>query len=349
MPRWREIISGTDRRWTATLQRGLLRAASWPYSAVIATRNLYYDVFDPITWMEVPCISVGNITAGGTGKTPLVIWLLELLAAEGRKAAMISRGYKGRDGQNDELQLVSSRCPQAICLAHPDRIRAARWVIREQQVQAIVLDDAFQHRRIGRNLNIVTIDATCPFGYGHLLPRGLLREPVSSLERADLVVMTRTTQLAAAELAELKTKLEHLTLGGMVLACTHRPTGWIDLADHQHPLEVMLNRTALAFAGIGNPTAFEISLQDCGVSMRRFIPFPDHYDYHPRDLQHLVEQARRAEVEVLLTTEKDLVKLRQVAFEWPLPLLALQIKIDFLAEGAKMLQNRVVELFAPET
>ena len=176
----------------ASVMRGLLRGPAWLYGRGMAIRNAYYNKWALPIWLEAPVISVGNLTVGGTGKTPMTLWLCRRMLERGRKPAVLSRGYKAtRGGIADEILMLSQCCPEAVVVAHPNRAAAGRLAIAEYQAGAIILDDGFQHRRVGRDLDIVLIDATLPFGYEHLLPRGLLREPVHSLRRAEAVVVTR--------------------------------------------------------------------------------------------------------------------------------------------------------------
>lgn len=162
--------------------RAMLRVLEGLYARGVALRNTRYDRSGPRAVLDIPVISVGNLTVGGTGKTPFVIELVKRLDRMGLSPAVVSRGYKAAEGQpNDEERLIRESCPSVVCICDPDRAAAGQFARTKFGADVIVLDDGFQHRQLARTLDIVLIDATCPFGFGHLLPRGLLREPVGSL------------------------------------------------------------------------------------------------------------------------------------------------------------------------
>jgi tetraacyldisaccharide 4'-kinase len=308
-------------------------------------RNGCYDTFVSELWLDRPCISIGNITTGGTGKTPLVIWLASELIHAGKKVAIISRGYKGDARGNDELELVSGACPKAICIANPDRVTAGRYAVEEHDVDVIILDDAFQHRRVGRDLNILLMDASCPLGYGHMLPRGLLREPVRGMDRAHAIIMSHISSVAPEHLAELRSLCTRHNPNADLFGCEHRPTGLLDPDGRFEEISQLSGAAILAFAGIGNPDGFVRTLTNLGAKPKRMMPFADHHHYTLADCRKIADAARSAEAELVLTTEKDMVKLRRLEHDWPLPLRSLQIKIDFAGGGGKMLLALVNELF----
>jgi tetraacyldisaccharide 4'-kinase len=158
---------------------------------------------------DVPVVSVGNITTGGTGKTPLVAFLANWFQDQGQKPAILSRGYRAVDGgPNDEKLVLDLLCPGIMHLQNPDRVASARHAVTAQQVQVLVLDDGFQHRRLARDLDLVLIDATCPWGYGAVLPRGLLREPRSGMKRADLAIITRADQVSEADRRRIQDEIQ---------------------------------------------------------------------------------------------------------------------------------------------
>ena len=330
---WHRRVMAGEGAWTLPL-RGVLWACSAGYGAAIALRNRRYDRGMGVTTVGVPVISVGNITVGGTGKTPLVIELAQRLQSAGHKVAVVSRGYKAdAGGQADELLLVARRVPDAVCVAQPDRVAAARRVIREHGVSAIVLDDAFQHRRIGRDLDIVTIDATCPFGFGHLLPRGLLREPLRSLRRADLLIVTRADQVADDALLALHEQLDSLAPGVPRVSCHHLSAGYVDVDGQPAELPGGGDCRAVCFSAIGNPGAFERTVCGTGVEVVDRVRWPDHHRYTAADLARVSDVASAARADVLITTEKDAVKLRQLSVDQACQVLALRIDIDFVADG----------------
>ncbi len=321
---------------------------SLPYSALLAGRNWFYDSLANVHWLDRPCISIGNITTGGTGKTPVVIWLADQLIRRGNKVAILSRGYKGDASGNDELQLVTDACPRAICIAGPDRVNTGNYAIAKHDVDILLLDDGFQHRRIGRDLDIVLIDASCPFGHGRVLPRGLLRESVTALRRAHVIIITRLSQSTPDQLAALKAQCRELSPEAEIVGCDHAPVAVCDERGNTEGIDVLSGQSILAFAGIGNPGAFAQTLSHCGAKPIQIIDYPDHHRYTLPDCSRIATAALAAGAELLLTTEKDLVKLERLQFDWPVPLRALRIKIDFAGDGDKMLLARVQQLVPEE-
>lgn len=325
---YRRIISGQAGWWAAPL-RGALRILSLPYRVAIHLRNRGYDKPGAATRVSVPVISVGNLTVGGTGKTPLVIDIAARLIARGLSPAVVARGYHAEDGQpNDEELLIRRRCPATSYVADPDRIAAAQEAITKCQADVIILDDGFQHRRIARDLDIVLIDATCPFGFDHLLPRGLLREPTSALLRADAIIVTRSDQVATAELARLLDRLHHLAPDAPHLTSSHRVTAIRTL--DENPLAPTLdNRRVIAFAAIGNPAAFRATLQRQGATVVREKWFRDHHRYTPYDIAMLARLLSSVDDALLITTEKDAVKLTAIAGDLAARIAVVAIAIDF--------------------
>jgi tetraacyldisaccharide 4'-kinase len=300
-------------------------------------------------------LSVGNITVGGTGKTPLVIDLVRRLEAMGRNPAVVSRGYKAAaDEPNDEELLIRRSCPGVIYLADPDRSAAAQRACDDCGADVIVLDDGFQHRRLWRTLDIVLIDVTNPFGYGHLLPRGLLREPLSSLRRAQVVVLTRCDQVSGAELSRLADRLEGLApqaelsrladrLEGLApqatqLRCRHRVIA-VETLDGK-PCEGGLDgKRAVLFAAIGNPRSFATAARTLGVEVVGERWWPDHHAYRPRDIHSMLRSGRFPPHDLLLTTEKDAVKLAELHGLDCAGILVLRIAIDFVDDGGTIFQT----------
>ena len=193
---YRNLVAGTDSRLCTKSLRFVLMVISWCYGVVVVIRNFCYDkkIFK-IKRPNAPVISIGNITTGGTGKTPLVIWLCNYLNDKSIDCAILTRGYKSEQGKlTDEPAILAKSCSNANVIVDPDRYAGSQKALQKPNVKALVMDDGFQHRRLHRNLDIVAVDATCPFGYGKLLPAGLLRENIRGLKRAHAVVITRCEQ-----------------------------------------------------------------------------------------------------------------------------------------------------------
>ncbi len=320
--------------------RAALAVAERAYAAVIAARNARFERQpDRVVHVGVPVISVGNLTTGGTGKTPLVIDLTKRLQARGRRVGVISRGYRSARGhRSDEERLVRRHCPNVITMARPKRIVAARVVVDGQRCDCVIADDAFQHRQLGRDLDIVVIDALRPFGHGHLLPRGLLREPIESLHRADLVVISRADQVKAPELAAIAARVQRVRPDLPIIRARHRPGGFWSL-DGSEPRDVPAGARGLCFAGIGNPAAFVATLQSLGIEPQRSMWWPDHHAYTWRNVGRVLLTAFSNRAEWVLTTEKDAVKLAVFPTDWPIPAAALRIEIEFLDDGEAVLER----------
>lgn len=255
------IIAGQAGAWAAPL-RGALRIAESAYALGVRLRNRRYDRKGPLAVLPIPVISVGNITVGGTGKTPFVIELVRQLQDMGYNPAVASRGYRASgDDSNDEERVIRARCPGVVCVCDPDRIRAAEIAHSRFGADVVVLDDGFQHRRLGRTLDIALIDATCPFGYGHLLPRGLLREPVRNLARAQILVITRHDQVAPAELSRIAKRLRGIAGDAVHLRCGHAVTGIS-----------RLDGTPVKESVAGNAPCYSPESVDRAPSQQRYVP-----------------------------------------------------------------------------
>ena len=331
--RFYELVSGQKTSIAATMLRGALRSIEIPYRSVVTARNLLYDRrLLPIRRFSVPIISVGNLTLGGTGKSPMVVWLCKFFLEKNMRPGLISRGYgKGTHAGNDEFMEMSHRLPNIPHLQHPNRAEAIQKLLQTEHVDLIILDDAFQHRQVERDIDIVLLDATVPFGFGHVFPRGTLREPLGSLKRADIVLLTRSNLITEAERQKIHEQVlainPNITWGETI----HMPTSLISLESLcDEPIEMIRGQSALAFCGIGNPSAFQKTLIQCGVRVEKLISFPDHHRYSVHDACRLVQTAKELGTKLLLCTMKDLVKWNQSDFS-EFPLYALGIEIQFTA------------------
>lgn len=281
----------------------------------------------------------------------MVVELVRRLEVLGQRSAVLLRGYKALGGQSDEADLL--RCElgsNAVIEADPDRIAAAARVLdREAQdatgspgadVTAFVLDDGFQHRQVARDLDLVLIDATRPWGYGRLLPRGLLRESPANLRRADAVIVTRADQVSPAELGQLDRRIQDLTGRTPLGHAAHRWTAWRDHADNRVPLDILAALPVFAVTGIGNSAAFEMSLRDHVGTLLEHRALPDHHCYTVPQLDELVRTARDSGAQALVTTDKDWVKWRHLnsAEAWPLAVYRPQLEIHWL-DGAERLND----------
>jgi tetraacyldisaccharide 4'-kinase len=276
----------------------------------VCLRNGWFDRgWTRIHRAAVPVVSVGNLTAGGTGKTPCVEYVAAWFRRRDYRVAILSRGYGSHGGLNDEALVLEENLPDVPHLQGADRAALAAAAVDELESEVLVLDDGFQHRRLTRDLDLVLLDATNPWGHGYLLPRGLLREPPSSLRRAGVVLLTRCDQADAAALARLRETVTRLAPGAVVVQATHRP---VELVNQDAvPLDRLRGQPVAAFCGLGNPDAFRRTLLDLGTQLSAFRTFPDHHAYTRADVEELAAWARQQPADCLLaTTQKDLVKLR---------------------------------------
>jgi tetraacyldisaccharide 4'-kinase len=305
------LVRGDKRGLWPALQRGGLRVLSGPYGLAMRCRNWLFDAgWKRRIQAPIPVISVGNLTMGGTGKTPCVELVARFLRERDVRVAILSRGYGNRHGCNDEALVLEENLPDVPHLQGADRAALAQIAAEELDSEVLVLDDGFQHRRLMRDLDLVLIDATVPWGFG-LFPRGTLREPPSSLRRAHMVILTRCDQVGPGELAKLRACVKGIAPRLPIAESNHVPAGWINRTHARRPLEELRNRPLAAFCGIGNPEAFRRTLTLLGTEPMDFRIFPDHHPYTRNDVEDLRTWARQLATDcVVVTTQKDLVKLR---------------------------------------
>lgn len=305
------LIRGDRRGPIAALTRAGLRAASWPYGFGVWWRNRLYDRgWKTIHQAAVPVVSVGNLTLGGTGKTPCVEYVAGFYRDLGLPVAILSRGYGADQGRNDEAMVLEENLPDVPHLQGPDRVALATTAVEELEVELLVLDDGFQHRRLGRELDIVLIDATAPPSRDYLFPRGTLREQVRGLGRAGVFLLTRCDQVDPAAIEEARAWLTTRFPGCPVATSEHRPTELIGV-DRIGAVDDLRGRVVGAFSGIGNPAAFRRTLEDLGARVAAFRAFPDHHPYARADIDDLNDWASGLPPGAMIaTTQKDWVKLR---------------------------------------
>lgn len=330
------------------------------YGLITKARNSLYKtgVFKSFA-LGVPTVSIGNITVGGTGKTPLVAFIAETLAETGEKVCVLSRGYGRRnpkkrvlvsDGKriladaptagDEPFELAQKLLGRAIIVADANRVSAGNWAREKFGITAFVLDDAFQHRRVERDVNIVTIDATNPFGNEKLLPSGILREPLENLKRADAIVITRANLVR--NVADLKARISKYNPNCPIFASGNSTSKIVNLkeffqtekefsAKSQSEADVeseiaqqkpktenrKLDDSCFAFCALGNPNNFFEQLRRENFNLVSTEAFSDHYYYTQKDIAKLQTKARKANAEVLLTTAKDAAKLKNLEFDLP--------------------------------
>lgn len=314
----REVMSGTRRGLAAAALRAGTGAVEPFYAAAMLMRNKMYDRgLLRVRQLPRPVISVGNLTTGGSGKTPIVQWLANGLRNEGRDVAVLSRGYKGSHSQAaDELRMLEQSLNgrgaiPVLFRANPDRFAGGCEILRVRpETDVFVLDDGFQHRRLARDFDLVLVSAVAPFGFEHILPRGMLREPLSALHRAHAVVVTHADQTTEDGLASIEQRVRTYKLEVPIYRARHAQAGFRTGDNPCHdPMRAIAGRAFFSFCGIGSPDAFRRQLaQTPGRSMGH-RSFGDHHVYNRNDLESLYGEARAAAADVLVTTEKDWVKI----------------------------------------
>lgn len=310
---YRRLISGESRGTGPVLARCGLQLLSWAYELGVRARNGAFDRgWKRIQHAPVPVVSLGNITTGGTGKTPLAAFVAHYYAKRGVRVAFVSRGYRaGKEEQNDEARVLAQLCPEVPHVQGPDRVRGAARAVAEFGSQLVILDDGLQHRRLARDLDIVLIDATQPWGYGHLLPRGLLREPLAALTRADLVLLTRADQVDPEQLDVLRGQVTRLNPRCGIADFVFPPERLVNAAGREERLECWRGSRVAAFCGIGNPAAFRTGLESLGYIVGDFRVFPDHHDYSEAELDEVARRADSISADAIVCTQKDLVKIKR--------------------------------------
>jgi tetraacyldisaccharide 4'-kinase len=341
---FREIVSGRRQGPIAAIARGLMRLAEFPYSWEVRRRNRVFDSGRRAAeGVSVPVISIGNLTLGGTGKTPMVAWVANWFGRRGIHVGLVSRGYKSAEGAaNDEARELAQQLPGVPHIQNPDRVAAARLAVAEFGCQVILLDDGFQHRRLARDLDIVLLDALEPFGFGHVFPRGTLREPLAGLARADVVVLSRADMVDEVERARIRGVAERHAPGIAWAECRHAPRGLISAGGKELPLGNLALQPVAAFCGIGNPVAFRQTLDNCRAQIVAWREFPDHHHYSPEDLDQIRAAAEAAGAGQLICTHKDLVKIGAEAVGDE-ALLALKIEMEFTG-GIEALEKKLQNL-----
>jgi tetraacyldisaccharide 4'-kinase len=337
-----------------------LAPLSLVYGAAVNIRSaLYRSGIFKTQIVGVPVISVGNITTGGTGKTPLVEWIAKNLSARRQRVCVLTRGYRRTNPSerlvvsdstqivcdvtqsgDEAMMLAESLLGEAAVVCDADRVAGARWAVQNLDADVLILDDGFQHLRIARDLDIVTVDTTNPWGNGRLLPAGILREPVGNLKRADCIIVTRADDPAAADLQEQISQ----TTDGPVFRATaliHRITPF-NSPETEAGKAAIPKQPIAAFCGIGNPEAFFQQLRTEGFDLRHTEAFRDHHKYSQTDIDRLTERAAGAGSQALITTAKDAVKLRSLHFTLTPYVAEMQIQV---ADGDELLAliDRAIE------
>ena len=292
-----------------------------------------------------PVISIGNITLGGAGKTPLAALLVRLLEEKGLKCAVLARGYgkTASEDLNDEGVLLKEQNALIPVFQDNSRFQAGQEALKNGPVDVFLLDDGFQHWRLKRNLDIVLIDAQNPFGNGRLIPRGILREPVSHLKRAGIIVLSKA-DLNPGQLENLRRTLRDIAPGALLAEAVHKP---LALSDRRNPrakkdTSFLKGKSICAFCAIASPGSFEGLLKRLGADVQKLFTFMDHYIYNGKDIENLILFCRQNNIDTLVTTQKDAVKLKDFMSLFPagMDIFSLDIQME-IVKGKDELCSRI--------
>lgn len=342
---WERVQDQNEKGFGLALFRILLSFLSFLYGIGVWLRNGLYGL-GLLRSVKLPCfvVSVGNLTVGGTGKTPVVMHLAKKFAAKGKKVAVLTRGYARKGSEpvravkkddtaesvGDEPLLISRRLDPIPVVVGKDRARSGAWAIDHLKVDTLVLDDGFQYRKLRKDAEIVLIDATNPLGNGCLLPRGILRESPSSFKRANLVLLSKVEQceIINSKIAGLEERLHILNPRMGIAKAAYFPLQLIRL-DGQERLSAgeIAGKSILAFSGIASPASFRKTLEGLGAKVLGERSFPDHHYYTDAEIRELVREAQDMKVCGLVTTEKDGVRIPRIDSDIPIWMLGIDIEI----------------------
>ena len=360
-----DLMAGRRKRWYDRVITCLLFAASRVYRMVVQFRIWLYDK-RVIRNQALGClvVSIGNLSCGGTGKTPVVEVFARSLSAKGRKVAILSRGYRRKkrsfweklchafhsgemelppqvvsDGENllmdsehagDEPFMLASNLQDVAVIVDKDRVKSGIHAIDEFQTDIIILDDGFQYLKLKPHINIVLVDSTDPFGNGHVLPRGILREPIKNIRRADYIFLTKSD--GSNKLRHLKRFIRRHTRRAEIIECCHRPQYLVKLFTdrEREELSFLNGRKVAALSAIARPESFENFLEQLGAKLVTKDHFADHHRYSRQEIIDFVNAAKAAGAEMVVTTEKDAVRIPHLE-RCDVPIYYLRIQIDILS------------------
>lgn len=351
------LITDKNKGAASCLIKGILFLLSLIYCQIvrllifIRSYNRYYA--------DCIVISVGNITLGGTGKTPVVEYLAKYLKGEGRKVAILSRGYKKKcrsasvhrcssyETMGDEAYMLQENLKGVPVVVNADRRQGISIAINDYGADTIIMDDGFQQWGIKKDLDIVTIDALIPFGNRHIFPRGILRQPLSSLKQADVFILTRTD--VTPDISDIRKVLGEFNPLAIIIESVHKPVGFYPLGRKQDLSEVGIfkGKTIALVSGIANPDSFKGMVADLGVKIGASFDFPDHYSYSSKDLDRIILECKEKNIACIITTEKDAARLSQLPVkDCHLPVFVLRIEISITRnEDEERLHNRLRRLY----
>jgi len=347
----------------------VLKGLSFVFAAVVGLRYVLYRTGIMRRYpLGIQVISIGNVTAGGTGKTPVTEIFARTLAAEGRKVAILSRGYRRKeapwwqrlftqviekplvvsDGKHvlldsatggDEPYMLASNLPGVSVVVDRNRVKAGRYAIKRLGCDTIILDDGFQYQKLKHSIEVVLVDATNPFGNGNMLPRGVLREPVRNLKRADIVFLTK----CRGDVSAVKAEIRKYNDTAEIVECNHTPRLLRDVwSREEYPLEWLKGKTLCTLSGIASPKGFENSLRHLGSKVVWCERYADHHRYDASEVLYALNRTADMNADALVTTEKDAVRFPRLETS-PVRCLYLRIAIEILAGGESFTEiiNRI--------
>jgi len=365
-----EVITEQRDDKLAVFTRGILFVCSKIFGLGVALRRVLYShrVFRDTT-LGVQVIAIGNLTVGGTGKTPVVEKFARVLRDQGRKVAILSRGYKSKplplsqrimrvfvkdsapprvvsDGKSllldsemagDEPYMLATNLRDVVVLVDKDRVKSGRYAIEKFGCDTLLLDDGFQYWKLrGRRYDIVLVDCEQPFGNGHLLPRGILREPPSQLARAHTIFITKSNGRAE----ELRKIIRQINPQAPIIECIHRPVYFEDAyTGERFSLEIIHGKRIAAFSGIASPRSFEECLVKLGAQIVYAKRFADHHRFTPQEVLSVINRSLKRQAEFIVTTQKDAVRLPKLDRR-DLPIYFLRVEIEIIS-GATDFQDCV--------
>ncbi|MCX5669510.1 MAG: tetraacyldisaccharide 4'-kinase [Candidatus Omnitrophica bacterium] len=341
------LVTGKIKGFLGVFLRGCLFVFSLFYGVIVVILASLYRIKP--TRFNAKVISVGNITLGGTGKTTLVEYLSVKLSLAGKKIAVLSRGYKrdsrrpGAQGLGDEPAMLQKNLPLVQVVVDQNRIKAAQTAI-DYACDTLILDDGLQQWKIFKDLEIVTIDAQNPFGNYRMLPAGFLREPLFALKRADIFVLTQV--YSGQNLGDLTAKLKRINSRALIIESRHEPKGVsrLDQADELLDPEFLRGKPVAIFSGIGNPEGFQNCICGLGIKVAKYFRFPDHHDYTQADILRIIKEAKENNLEEIITTQKDAVKIRELGVKGT-GILVLEIKLSITKNEAEF-NRRLLKLYS---
>ena len=347
----------------------VLKAFSLVFGGMVAIRYFLYRTGVLRRYpLGIQVISIGNVTAGGTGKTPVTEIFARTLAAEGRKVAILSRGYRRKeapwwqrvftqvvdpplvvsDGKRvllesatggDEPYMLASNLPGVAVIVDRNRVKAGRYAVKRLGCDTLILDDGFQYQKLKHSIEVVLVDSTNPFGNGNLLPRGILREPVRNIRRADIIFLTK----CRGDVSAVKEEIRRYNTSAEIVECNHTPKVLKDVwSREEFPLDWLRGKTLCTLSGIASPKGFENSLRHLGAKVVWCERYADHHRYESSEVLYALNRTADMGADALVTTEKDAVRFPRFETS-PVRCLYLRIAIEILAGGENFAQiiNRI--------